>query len=247
MRYLILSDIHANVTALDTALEAAKGRWDKAVCLGDIVGYGPDPNEAVDRVRELGAITIRGNHDRAGSGLASADDFNPVARAVAMWTREQLRPENREWLEKLPTGPLTVDGFVIVHGAYKDEDEYVFAPAQALDSLLDASSSITFFGHTHLQGGFTLHDDQVGVLHLRPTAGSLFSTLNIEDGTTYLVNPGSIGQPRDGDIRAAFVIADLPSKTIEFWRVPYDIEAVQKRMGEGKLPEPLILRLAFGR
>ncbi|MGA7622584.1 MAG: metallophosphoesterase family protein [Candidatus Acidiferrales bacterium] len=247
MRYLILSDIHANVTALDAALAAAKSRWEKAVCLGDIVGYGPDPNEAVDRIRELGAITIRGNHDRAGSGLASADDFNPVARAVAMWTREQLRPENREWLEKLPTGPLTVDGFVIVHGAYKDEDEYVFAPAQALDSLLDAPASVTFFGHTHLQGGFTLRDEQVGVLHLKPTAGNLFANLNIEDGTTYLLNPGSVGQPRDGDIRAAFVIADLPNSCVEFWRVPYDIEAVQKRMGEGHLPEPLILRLAFGR
>ena len=247
MRYLILSDIHANLTALNSALDAAKGRWEKVVCLGDVVGYGPDPNEVVDRIRELGAVTIRGNHDKAGSGLANADDFNPVARAVALWTRDQLRPENREWLEKLPIGPLTVDGFVMVHGAYKDEDEYVFAPAQALDSLLDAPAQITFFGHTHLQGGFTLHNDQVGALHFKPTDDKHFSTLTIEEGTTYLLNPGSVGQPRDGDTRAAFVIADLPNKSVEFWRVPYDIDAVQKRMGAGGLPEPLIMRLAFGR
>ena len=156
MRYLILSDIHANLTALDTALAAAKGHWDKVICLGDVVGYGPDPNEVVDRIREIGAITIRGNHDKAGSGLANADDFNPVARAVALWTRDQLRPENREWLEQLPTGPLNENGFVMVHGAFRDEDEYVFAPAQALDSLLDAPAQITFFGHTHLQGGFLI-------------------------------------------------------------------------------------------
>jgi predicted phosphodiesterase len=247
MRYLILSDIHANVTALEAVLQAAEGHWESAVCLGDIVGYGPDPNEVIDRVRSLSAVTIRGNHDKAGSGLANAEDFNPVARAVALWTREQLRPENREYLEKLPTGPVTINGFSIVHGAFRDEDEYVFAPAQALDGLLDAPSPVTFFGHTHLQGGFTLRDDKVGVLQLKPAGADLFSTLAIEDGTTYLLNPGSIGQPRDGDTRAAFAIADLDRKSVEFWRVVYDIEKVQQRMSKAGLPEPLVVRLSFGR
>jgi predicted phosphodiesterase len=247
VRHLILSDIHGNLTALDAALAAVKGKWDKSVCLGDIVGYGPDPNEVIDRIREIGAVTIRGNHDKAGSGLANAEDFNPVARNAALWTREQLRPELREYLEKLPTGPLAVDGFTIVHGASRDEDEYVFAPAQALDSLLEALSPVTFFGHTHLQGGFTMRDDKVGVLHFKPAGENQFAALAIEDGTTYLLNPGSIGQPRDGDTRAAFAIADLHNKVVEFWRIPYDIEAVQKRMAEAKLPEPLILRLSFGR
>jgi predicted phosphodiesterase len=247
MRHLILSDIHANITALDAALEAAKGKWEKAVCLGDVVGYGPDPNEVVDRVRSLDAVTIRGNHDKAGSGLADADDFNPVARSVALWTRDQLRPENREWLVRLPVGPVSIDGFSIVHGALRDEDEYVFAPAQALDTLLEAPSPVTFFGHTHLQGGFTLRNDTVEVLHFKPSGGNNFATLRLEDGTTYLLNPGSIGQPRDGDTRAAFSIADLSNQSVEFWRVPYDIEAVQKRMGDGGLPEPLILRLSYGR
>jgi len=247
MRYLILSDIHANLTALDASLEAAKGRWEKAVCLGDVVGYGPDPNEVIDRVRSLEAVTIRGNHDKAGSGLENAEDFNPVARAAALWTRKQLRPENQEWLEKLPSGPLAVDDFSIVHGAVHDEDEYLFAPAQALDSLADAPSPVTFFGHTHIQGGFTLQDERVTVLHFKPGGKELFVTLEIEAGTTYMVNPGSIGQPRDGDTRAAFAIADLPQKHIELWRVPYDIEVVQKRMEVSGLPEPLIQRLAFGR
>lgn len=247
MRYLILSDIHANLTALDAALEATKGRWEKAFCLGDVVGYGPDPNEVIDRIRELNAVTIRGNHDKAGSGLANADDFNPVARSVALWTRSQLRPENREYLEKLPTGPMTVNGFSLVHGAFRDEDEYVFAPAQALDSLLDAPSPVTFFGHTHLQGGFTLSEEKVGVLHFRPAETDKFSSLKIEPGITYLLNPGSIGQPRDGDTRAAFAIADLENKQVEFWRVTYDIELVQKRMAAAGLPEALILRLSFGR
>lgn len=247
MRYLIISDIHANLTAFDAALNAAKGRWEKAVCLGDVVGYGPDPNEVIDRVRSLDAVTIRGNHDKAGSGLANADDFNPIARAVALWTREHLRPENREWLEKLPTGPLQVNNFYLVHGAVHDEDEYVFAPAQALASLLDAPSPVVFFGHTHLQGGFTLKDEKVDGLHFKPAAPQLFAPLKIEPGTTYMLNPGSIGQPRDGDTRAAFAIADLDNQTVEFWRVPYDIEAVQKRMQSVGLPEPLILRLSFGR
>jgi predicted phosphodiesterase len=247
MRYLILSDIHSNLTALEASLDAAKGHWDKAVCLGDVVGYGPDPNEVIDRVRSLEAVTIRGNHDKAGSGIADAEDFNPVARAVALWTRKQLRPENQEWLENLPSGPLSVDAFSIVHGAVHDEDEYVFAPAQALDSLADAPSPLTFFGHTHVQGAFTLRDEKVAVLHFRPPDGSLFATLQIEPGAIYMVNPGSVGQPRDGDARAGFAIADLPNHAVEFWRVPYDIEAVQKRMEASGLPEPLIQRLAFGR
>lgn len=247
MRYLILSDIHANLTALDASLKAADRRWDKAVCLGDVVGYGPDPNEVIDRVRSIDAVTIRGNHDKASSGVVSADDFNPIARAAALWTRKQLRPENQEWLENLPQGPLSVNGFSLVHGAVNDEDEYVLAPAQALDSLAGAPSPVTFFGHTHVQGGFFLRDDRVAMLQVKPDGEQPYSKVTIEAEATYMLNPGSIGQPRDGDTRSAFAIADLPNNSVEFWRVPYDIEAVQKRMAANGLPEPLILRLSFGR
>jgi predicted phosphodiesterase len=247
MRYLILSDIHANLAALDAALDAATGRWQQAVCLGDLVGYGPEPNEVIDRIRSLNAITIRGNHDKAVSGLIDADDFNPLARSVTLWTRDQLLPANREYLEQLPKGPVVINGFSIVHGAIHDEDEYVFAPAQAVEDLIDMPIPVAFFGHTHMQGGFTLHEDQVATLSLRPVGARYFSALAIEPRTNYLLNPGSVGQPRDGDPRSAFAIADLDNRSVEFWRVPYDIEAVQSRMTKAGLPEPLVLRLSFGR
>ncbi len=247
MRYLVLSDIHANSTALEAALSAVEERWERVVCLGDVVGYGPDPNEVIDRVRTLNATTIRGNHDKAACGLVNADDFNPVARTAATWTREHLRADNLTYLQQLPQGPLEADGLALIHGALHDEDEYVFAPAQALDGLLESPSPVTFFGHTHFQGGFSFRDNQLEVIQLRPEPGAGFAALRVEPDTRYLLNPGSVGQPRDGDPRAAFAIADLNHAVVEFWRVPYDVEAVQQRMKRAGLPEPLILRLAFGR
>jgi predicted phosphodiesterase len=247
MRYLILSDIHANVTGLEAALAAVEGKWDRAICLGDIVGYGPDPNEVVDKIRALDALTIRGNHDKAGSGLEDAADFNPVARFVAHWTREKLSPENLDYLMKLPTGPIQLDGMSLVHGALRDEDEYVFTQAQALEGLLEAPLPVTFFGHTHLQGGFILDETDVEVVRLKVPPGVASAKIDIADGKTYLLNPGSVGQPRDGDPRAGFAISDLSNRSVEFWRVPYNVAAVQERMSRAGLPEPLIARLAFGR
>jgi predicted phosphodiesterase len=247
VRFLILSDIHANLTAFDTVLDAARGKWDKAVCLGDLVGYGPDPNEVIDRVREIDALTIRGNHDKAVAGLANPEEFNPVAHAAVLWTREKLQRVNFEYLEKLPKGPMRAGAFSMVHGAVHDEDEYVFGPEQAADGLLDAPTPIVFFGHTHIQGGFTLHADEVRSLQTKPMFPDSALTLALAPGTSYLLNPGSIGQPRDGDARAAFAIADLENQSVEFRRVPYDVQDVQQRMMQAGLPEPLILRLAFGR
>jgi predicted phosphodiesterase len=247
MRLLVLSDIHANLTALEAALAAADGSWDRAVCLGDVVGYGPDPNEVTSRIRELGATTIRGNHDKAVTDLMGTDDFNPVARAAVLWSRSQLSNENLDWLVALPQGPREAEGVVLVHGAFQDEDEYVFTPAQALEGLLDSTLPVTFFGHTHHQGGFSYQDTQLDVLLLHPRDGEERSALRIEPGKRYLLNPGSIGQPRDGDPRAGFAIADLQHEIVEFWRVPYDIEKVQQRMRNAHLPEPLALRLTVGR
>jgi len=249
MRLLILSDIHANLTALDAVLGACEGQWNRMVCLGDIVGYGPDPNEVIDRVRALDATTIRGNHDKTGSGLESAEDFNPMAREAAMWTRDQLRPDNREYLEKLPAGPLTVEGVTLVHGAMLDEDEYIFAAPQALDSLIEATTPLTFFGHTHIQGGFILREsnNQVEAVAVRPVADQKVLSVTIEPAATYLLNPGSVGQPRDGDPRAGFAIADLGAKVVEFWRVSYEVRSVQNRMIDAGLPGPLVTRLGLGR
>lgn len=247
MRFLILSDIHANLTGLQAALTAAEGRWDRVLCLGDVVGYGPDPNEAMDLVRSLNPVIIRGNHDKAACGLTDASDFNPVARIAAEWTTAQLRPENLQLLRDLPMGPVVVSELAIVHGAVADEDEYVFAPAPALDGLMYSPAAITFFGHTHFQGGFSYRGSQLEIIQLKPQPGANFSAMQLEEGTRYLLNPGSIGQPRDGDPRAAFAIADLGHRVIEFWRVPYDIASVQTRMREANLPEVLVQRLAFGR
>lgn len=249
MRILVLSDLHANATALDTALEAAKGRWERLVCLGDVVGYGPDPNEVAAKIRELGARTIRGNHDKAATDLMATDDFNPIAKAAVDWTRSQLSPENLKWLGELPAGPLETEGIVLVHGAFQDEDEYVFTPAQALEGLLDSAGAITFFGHTHHQGGFSYENsnNHLEVLHIRPRPSESFAPLRTESGRRYLLNPGSIGQPRDGDPRAGFAIADMEHHVVEFWRVAYDVASVQGRMRRAGLPEPLIQRLNIGR
>lgn len=247
MRLLVLSDIHANRTALRAVMQSLEGRWDKIVCLGDLVGYGPDPNEVVEEIRSKATATIRGNHDKAGCGIDSADDFNPVAKKAALWTREQLRPENIEYLRQLPSGPFQIEGVALLHGALNNEDEYVFSPAQALEGLLESPTQVTFFGHTHYQGGFSFRDNNLQVIHLKAGAGEAFAALQLDQGTRYLLNPGSVGQPRDGDARAACALADLEHGVVEFWRVPYDVEAVQKRMLGAGLPEPLALRLAIGR
>ena len=249
MRILVLSDLHANATALNAALAAAQGRWEQIVCLGDVVGYGPDPNEVTSKIRELGAQTIRGNHDKAATGLMPTDDFNPVAKAAVDWTRSQLSPDNLKWLTDLPHGPLEVSGIALVHGALQDEDEYVFTPEQALEGLLDSAAVVTFFGHTHHQGGFSYSNagNQLEMLNLRPRFSESFTALRLNEVSRYLLNPGSIGQPRDGDSRAGFAIADLEHSVVEFWRVAYDIAAVQTRMRAARLPEALVQRLTLGR
>jgi predicted phosphodiesterase len=249
MRILVLSDLHANSAALKAALAAVEARWERVVCLGDVVGYGPDPNEVTSKIRELQAQTIRGNHDKAATGLMPTDDFNPIAKTAVDWTRSQLSPDNLKWLTTLPPGPLETDGIVLVHGALQDEDEYVFTPAQALEGLLDSAAGITFFGHTHHQGGFAYSNgsNNLEVLNLRPRPSESFAALRIDVGSRYLLNPGSIGQPRDGDPRAGFAIADLENNVVEFWRVSYDIAAVQSRMRTAHLPEALVQRLSLGR
>jgi predicted phosphodiesterase len=247
MRFLLFSDIHANDTAFHASLDAVEGRWERVLCLGDVVDYGPDPNEVTGRVKALANVIIRGNHDKAVAGLTDLEDFNPVAQVSARWTREQMLPENLGYISQLPAGPVSTDGLTLVHGSYHDEDEYVFVPGQAMGGLLDSPSDVTFFGHTHHQGGFSYRAGQIRMFQLRPEPGANFAALRLEPGTRYLLNPGSIGQPRDGDPRAAFAIADLDHQVIEFWRVPYDIAAVQKRMEKSGLPHPLIERLAVGR
>ncbi len=252
MRYLILSDIHANMDALEAALEVAEGRYDRAVCLGDIVGYGPDPNAAVDWVREHTVAVVRGNHDKASCGITDAQEFNSAAKAAALWTREQLTLENLNYLRELPVGPVLVpaDGgedFHIVHGSLDDEDEYVVVPRDAAPEFERLPLQVTFFGHTHMQGGFVWKNGRAQAVKPTFPAGISSATLEIEEPAKYLVNPGAIGQPRDGDSRAAFAIYRPGEKVVEYWRFPYNIRAAQAKMMAAGLPEVLAYRLNFGR
>jgi len=249
MRYLILSDIHSNLEALEAVLGQAQARYEQVVCLGDVVGYGPNPNEVIDRLQELKPVaTVRGNHDKASCGIDSAEEFNAAARQAALWTREQLRAENLSYLRQLPSGPIRLNTFQIVHGSLRDEDEYLFQPREAYESLKLAEISFTFCGHTHFQGGFALKESgRMEILRVSHARGVAMAELKLEAGARYLINPGSIGQPRDGDARAAFACFDPDRQQVEYWRVPYDVRATQAKMRAAGLPESLAVRLSFGR
>lgn len=248
LRYLILSDIHSNLEALEKCLGLAKGKYNETLCLGDLVGYGPDPNPVIERVRKLAKVIIRGNHDKACSGLTDAAEFNPLARVATEWTGEHLTPEHIGFLRDLPAGPLVLGGFQLVHGAPIDEDEYVLGPGQALPALRNLTTQAVFFGHTHYQGGFMLTPKgRFQSIRCLAKPDDLSCVLPFEDGARYLINPGSVGQPRDGDWRAGFAIFDTEATQVEYYRAPYDLAKTQKKMREGGLPDPLIRRLELGR
>lgn len=248
MRYLILSDVHSNLEALEQCAELARRKYDEALCLGDVVGYGPDPNEVIDRLRELTSTVIRGNHDKACSGITNAEDFNPLARHATLWTRQALTAAHLAFLRDLPQGPVTVDGFQIVHGSPDDEDEYIVGAEAAIANLRKLEIQTALFGHTHLQGGFML-TPKGGFRSIHCSAGEDGCTqvLPLEDGIRYLINPGSVGQPRDGDWRAAFAIFDQERRQVEYYRTTYNLERTQDKMVRAGLPAPLIARLKFGR
>lgn len=247
MRYLVISDIHANLEALDQVMIAAGTLpYDHLIVLGDLVGYGADPNAVVERVRALAPhALIRGNHDKVASGLESPEGFNAVARSAIRWTYEALTPENREWLAALPSGPFEVNALMeICHGTPYDEDAYVFDDLDALRSLNAASRPLCLYGHTHVQVGFELHGDRLILLtadEQRPL------TLTLSESSQYLVNPGSVGQPRDGDPRAGFALVDSDRREVTIYRVPYPVEQAQARILAEGLPEVLAHRLALGR
>jgi predicted phosphodiesterase len=251
LRVLLLSDIHSNFEALEACVAAAPG-WDKVVNLGDIVGYGASPNEVTTRVRELGGTFVRGNHDKVVAGLDNVEAFNPIAGVAALWNREQLTSDHLQWLRELPKGPLTVEGLAgvqVVHGAADDEDRYVVSLEDALGNLATSNASVTFFGHTHIQGLFSLDAELAENVNPEyPTIGNKDSwEFQLETGTSYLINPGSIGQPRDGDWRAAFAVFDSDQRVVTFWRIPYDLRSAQERILAANLPPRLATRLAAGR
>ena len=246
MRYLIISDIHANLDAFETVLAHAAGKWDRVLVLGDLVGYGAEPNEVVNRVRELEPdAVIRGNHDKAACGIDDGSQFNNVARAAAIWTGTQLTPENMEYIRALPMGPFEIDAVTeICHGAPFDEDHYIFDGNDARMAFESASKPLCLFGHTHLPAILRKTDDALEGAAPDPNQEVV---LPLQRGAKYLVNVGSIGQPRDGDPRAGYGVLDAEEREITLFRVPYPIEKAQQKIIAAGLPASLANRLALGR
>jgi diadenosine tetraphosphatase ApaH/serine/threonine PP2A family protein phosphatase len=247
MRYLVVSDIHANLEAYDTVLAAsAPLGWERLVVLGDLVGYGADPNAVCDRVRaQAPHALIRGNHDKVGAGIETAEGFNTVARSAIRWTNEALTADNRTWLANLPLGPVAVDDLIeICHGTPHDEDAYVFDDLDALRALHAARRPLCLFGHTHVQVGYSLLRSQFAV-ETHSDARPFDITLANE--ARYLINPGSVGQPRDGDPRAGFAVVDTEARRVTIHRIAYPVAKAQARIIEEGLPEILAERLAVGR
>jgi len=245
MRYLVLADVHANIDALEAVLDAAaRAVYERVLVLGDLVGYGAEPNAVVQRIRALdGVSAVRGNHDKVASGAADTEDFNPLARQAAAWTVEAVSPENRAFLATLPLGPVQVDDLIeICHGAPFDEDAYVVDSLDAIRAINDALRPVCVYGHTHIpvamalvRGEFKYEDTDAG------------DTVTLEPGARYMINAGSVGQPRDGDPRAAWAVIDTAARRVEFHRTEYDVAAAQARILKAGLPESLARRLATGR
>lgn len=254
MRALILSDIHGNLEALEAVLAAA-GEFDQLWNLGDMVGYGASPNQILDRIRTLATTSVRGNHDRVCAGLTSALNFNPVARAAAMWTYNELTPDNLAWLRAVPQGPLQPEhiGVGLAHGSPLDEDHYILTLRDAWAPLQQMTNDLTFFGHTHVQGGFAQRDHEWQEFHPHYVTRNEPNSwaLPLLPGLRYLINPGSVGQPRDSDWRAAYALYDSGSHTVApeviFHRIPYDVATAQGRILMAGLPERLASRLREGR
>ncbi len=245
MRYLILSDIHANWEALRAVIASAGSLYDCVVCCGDLVGYGADPDAVVHWVRTNVSALVRGNHDKACAGLEDLEWFNPVARLSALWTQAATQPENIQFLRDLAQGPERVNGFQILHGSPLDEDEYVVSEQDVAQVAPYLDCNVSFFGHTHLQGAFLCHRDGVKRMIAADTASGQ-EVLELEKDVTYLINPGSVGQPRDGDRRAAYAIYEPATRLVSLCRAEYDVASAQKKILDAGLPELLALRLGSG-
>jgi predicted phosphodiesterase len=246
VKYLIVSDMHGNSDAFEAVLRRVRRkRFDAVLMLGDMVGYGAGPNQVVDAVRGLAGkvFSVRGNHDKVVAGIESGDNFNSSALIAARWTSDRLTASNLRFVRDLPHGPVAIDGrLAICHGSPLDEDTYVFSAFEAFEIFSSHRVPVTFFGHTHVPSLFAQRDENVRVALLRGGEGSL--ALDAE--TRYLLNPGSIGQPRDRDPRASFMTYDSEARLVRWFRVEYPIARAQQRILKAGLPRALADRLALG-
>jgi len=244
MRCLVLSDIHANRPALEAVLNDAAGSFDAVWCLGDLVGYGPDPNECVERVQDFECVCLAGNHDWAALGRLDLSNFNLDARLANAWTQEMLTPASREYLES--RSPRSEQGdFTLVHGSPREPIwEYILDTGLAAINFHHFSTLFCLVGHTHIPVIFALDEERDQCYSLIPSYSGPISL-----GTSHrmFLNPGSVGQPRDGDPRASYAILDTSTYTWELRRVSYPVAITQERMRARNMPRRLIERLEAGR
>lgn len=242
MRILVISDIHANLDAFEAVLQDAAGQWDYVWCLGDVVGYGPDPNECVTRLRALPHLCLAGNHDWAALERVDLALFNPDARQAAAWTGQALTPANRQWLADLPT-TFVLGDYTLAHGSPREPVwEYILEPRVAALNFRHFETPFCFVGHTHQPVIYEAQENAGRVAMMLPDAGQR-RPLN---GRRQIINPGSVGQPRDQNPQAAYTLLDVPAGIHEHRRVAYDVAAVQARMRRHGLPERLVRRLEHG-
>lgn len=245
MRALVVSDLHANAEALRAVMKhVRRKKFDEVVCLGDFVGYGAQPNHVLDVMRTLHGtkLFIRGNHDRVAAGLDDANGFNHAAKYAALWTREHLSPTNRNFLRELAVGPMQYGDVMLCHGSPNDEDEYLFNEYHAQYVLSAHQAPFILYGHTHLPVIFSMDEQgRVGGMGVHENR-----VVKLDRKLRYLINPGSVGQPRDRNPEASFVILDTTKLTVQFFRVPYDIGKTQTSILKAGLPRILADRLAVG-
>jgi putative phosphoesterase len=245
MRALVVSDLHSNSEALHAVMSRVRRKkYDHVVCLGDFVGYGAQPNRVLDVMRtlRLPKLYIRGNHDRVASGLDDGTGFNNAAKHAALWTREHLSPPNRHFLRNLPLGPLEHENVVLCHGSPHDEDEYVFTEAHAAQIFAMTSAPIILYGHTHIPVIFSM--DPRGRVRGYLVRGD--AIVKLDPMLRYLINPGSVGQPRDRNPLSSFAVLDTEKPSVQFFRVPYDREKTQTAILKAGLPRILADRLTYG-
>ena len=245
MRYLVFTDIHGNLEALLAVLKfVMKKRIDHYLFLGDLVGYGASPNEVVQKLAALKPLSlVRGNHDKAVCGLDSVQTFNPIAASAIYWTKSRITKKNFDFLYRIKKSPDVVhETITICHGAPFDEDYYIFGEFDAAEAFSYFQTPVCFFGHTHFPFVYAEKDQIVEGTFLEGKSNEV----KLEKGVRYLINPGSVGQPRDRNPMAAFAIYDSDARTVKFYRVEYDVAEAQRKILEQNLPSALAERLTLG-